>query len=253
MDVAAIFAAGALSGFVDAIAGGGALVMIPALLLSGLPAAGAIATNKVVGVVGVTTSALRYGTRGLVDRAACLWMGPPAAVGSLLGSRSIGLLPRAWAEPVVIVLLVAITAFVLVTPRFGADAAAAAPAPLDGPRRAKLALAGAAIGFHDGFFGPGAGTFLVFALVSLGGLDFLRATGTAKLVNLMANSVALVSFLLMGAVDLRRGLLGAAGVVLGSYAGASLAARRGARVVRPVFVAVTALLLGRLVHDYLTR
>src|SRR5512145_3443315 len=151
-----IFAAGVLSGFVDAIAGGGGLVMIPALMLSGLSAPAAIATNKVVGVTGVLTSGLRYAAGGLVDRTAVLWMGIPALLGSLAGARSISLLPRAWAEPLVIALLVAISAFVLLRPAFGAAAAPAA-APLSSGRKARLVLAGAATGFHDGFFGPGAG------------------------------------------------------------------------------------------------
>jgi uncharacterized membrane protein YfcA len=244
--LAGIFAAGALSGFVDAIAGGGALVMVPALVLAGLPPAGAIATNKVVGVTGATTSALRYARSGLVDRRLWVVMGLPAALGALLGSRAIDRLPRHWAEPVVIVLLVAVTLLVLVTPTLGTTPTSAArPA-----RRAHLGAAGAAVGFHDGFFGPGAGTFFVFALVSLGRLDFLRATGTAKAVNLAANSVALVAFLVSGAVDLRLGLAGAAGVVLGAWAGATLATRRGAAIVRPLFVAVTLALVGRLVYGY---
>lgn len=249
--LAAMFAAGMASGFVDAIAGGGGLVMIPALMLSGLSAPAAIATNKVVGVTGVLTSGLRYAAGGLVDRTAALYMGVPALVGSLAGARSINLLPRDLAEPLVIVLLVAITAFVSVRPAFGRPAGGAAGAPLSARRKWQLALAGAATGFHDGFFGPGAGTFMVFALVSLRSLDFLAATATAKAVNLMANSVALVSFLLMGTVDLGRGLAGAAGVVIGAYAGSTLATRRGAAVVRPVFLAVTTVLVGRLLYGYL--
>jgi len=164
-------------------------------------------------------------------------------------------LPKEWAEPVVLALLIAITLFVLSKPTFGIEAAQATPA-VERPsmeRIAKLVTSGVVIGFHDGFFGPGAGTFLVFVLLSVWSLDFLRGTGSAKIINFMTNVTALVSFLWLGLIDFPKGVVGATGVVLGSYSGATFATKKGASAIKPVFVSVTFILIGKLLIDLLHR
>ncbi len=249
-----IFLTGVLSGFIDAIAGGGGLIMLPGLLLSGLPVGAAVATNKLCGTFGTLTSSLKFAHAKKVDWRACTYMGVPAIFGSLLGSRSIGFLPTAWAEPVVIILMIAMTVFVLLKPEFGMEVATS-PVLTESSwlQIAKLAVLGFAIGFHDGFFGPGAGTFLVFVLLSVWSLDFLRGTGSAKVINLMTNVTALVSFLLIGAIDLPKGFVGAAGVTLGAYSGATFATKKGAQLIKPLFVLVTSVLVGKLLLNYFSR
>lgn len=258
MDVtvgAMILFAGLFSGFVDAIAGGGGLIMIPALMLGGLPVHAAIATNKLCGTTGCFTSSLKFARAKLVDWRACAAMGFPAVFGAVVGSRLISMLSRDWAEPIVIVLLIAVTLWVLLKPKFGGDATestGAAP-PVSAARMLQSAALGALFGFHDGFFGPGTGTFIVFALLALWSLNFVRGTGSAKVINLMTNVAAVTSFLWVGAVDLPRGLIASAGVVVGAYAGASVAATKGARVIKPLFVIVTAVIVGKLLLGYLFR
>ncbi|MBD2089312.1 TSUP family transporter [Microcoleus sp. FACHB-1515] len=242
-----IFAAGMLAGFVDAIAGGGGLILLPAVLLSGLPVGAAVATNKLCGTFGALTSSLRFAQAKQVNLTACLWMGIPAAIGAFLGSQSIGFLPKQWAEPIVILLMIGITIFVLVKPEFGQ---ANSEVKFDRPQQFKLAFWGLAIGFHDGFFGPGTGTFLVFALVSIGSLNFLQGTGTAKVINFITNITALIAFLLMGSVNFAIGLSGAAGSIIGSYLGASVATQRGAKIIKPLFLTVTSVLVGKLIWNY---
>ena len=249
-----ILFAGLFSGFVDAIAGGGGLIMIPALMLGGLPVHAAIATNKLCGTTGCLTSSLKFARARLVDWRACAAMGVPAVFGAILGSRLISMLSRDWAEPTVIVLLIAVTLWVLFKPKLGGDAGdAAAPQKVSVARMVQSAALGALFGFHDGFFGPGTGTFIVFALLALWSMNFVRGTGSAKVINLMTNLAAVISFLWVGAVDLPKGLIASAGVVVGAYAGASLAATKGARLIKPLFVIVTSIIVGKLLVGYLLR
>ena len=248
-----IFIVGLAAGFVDAIAGGGGLIMLPGLLFAGLPVGNAIATNKLCGTAGAITSSLKFAQSGQIDWRACVAMGVPAIIGAYIGSRSIGLLPKTWAEPIVILLMVVITGFVLFKPTLGTAEREVTTLPKLTRVRALSGLsAGLVIGFHDGFFGPGTGIFLVFALVSLWQLDFLRATGTTKVINLMTNITALITFTASGNVDYSKGLIGALGVGIGSYIGATFATQKGAKIIKPIFVAVTISLIAKLLFDSAT-
>ncbi len=251
-----IFAVGLLAGFVDAIAGGGGLIMLPGLLFSGLPVSGAIATNKLCGTFGALTSSLKFAQSKQVDWRACAVMAVPTLLGSYLGSRSIGLLPSTWAEPLVIALMVAITLFVVLNPGFGMAKPKAETSDELTANPTKRILwsifAGGIIGFHDGFFGPGTGIFLVFVLLSLWPFDFLRATGTAKVLNLLANFTALITFAFAGNIDYSRGICGAIGVSAGSFIGATFATKKGAKLIKPIFILVTSALVIKLAIDYTT-
>ncbi|MGC1308162.1 MAG: TSUP family transporter [Phormidesmis sp.] len=264
-----IFAVGLSAGFVDAIAGGGGLIMLPGLLFTGLPVSSAIATNKLCGTFGALTSSLKFAQSKQIDRRACALMGLPVIFGSYLGSRSIDRLPSTWAEPIVIALMVAITLFVVFKPSFGIAQASpqqtspqqASPqqasfqqtSPKPSPKRTvSSVLAGGAIGFHDGFFGPGTGVFLVFALLSLWPIDFLRATGTTKILNFLANFTALIAFAFGGNIDYSKGVCGAAGVIIGSFLGATFATKKGAKLIKPIFITVTTALVIKLLIDYAT-
>ena len=264
-----IAAVGLVAGFVDAIAGGGGLIMLPGLIFSGLPVSSAIATNKLCGTFGSLTSSLKFAQSQQVDWRACTVMALPIILGAYSGSRSIGLLPSTWAEPLVIVLMVAITLFVVCNPGFGMAESVvepvAEPADEDGlinlpaegsssPAKRTLwsIVAGGLIGFHDGFFGPGTGVFLVFALLSLWPLNFLRATGTTKALNLLANFTALLTFAIAGNIDYSKGLCGALGVATGSFLGATFATKKGAKLIKPIFILVTTALVIKLLVNYTT-
>ncbi|MBE9061904.1 TSUP family transporter [cf. Phormidesmis sp. LEGE 11477] len=254
-----VFGVGLVAGFVDAIAGGGGLIMLPGLLFTGLPVGGAIATNKLCGTFGALTSSLKFAQSRQVSWRACALMSIPVVVGAYLGSRSISLLPTDWAEPVVIALMVAITLFVVLKPEFGIDESR--PKSTSATSQNKVhsqvrrrtvwsVLAGSAIGFHNGLFGPGTGVFLVFSLLLLWPINFLRATGTTKILNFLANATALVTFAFGGNIDYTKGLCGAAGVMIGSFLGATFATKKGAKLIKPIFVAVTTALVVKLLFDY---
>ena len=174
-----VFMVGLAAGFVDAIAGGGGLIMLPGLLFTGLPVSGAIATNKLCGTFGSLTSSAKFAQSKQVDWRACALMGLPVALGAYWGSRSIDRLPSDWAEPIVIALIAAITLFVVLNPGFGTAKSVDNSERKITPRKqaALSLLAAIAIGFHDGFFGPGTGIFLVFALISIWPIDFFTGNG----------------------------------------------------------------------------
>lgn len=251
--------------------------MLPALIFSGLPVSSAIATNKLCGTFGALASSIKFAQSKQIDWRACMAMGIPAVIGAYAGSRSIGLLPTAWAEPVVITLMVVITLFVVFQPNFGmaTTTAQALPAqPLSNqsspnqsslgqssPNQKQLSpirlvsgiVAGGVIGFHDGFFGPGTGIFLVFALLSLWSLDFLRGTGSTKVINLLTNLTALITFAASGDIDYSKGIYGAFGVGLGSFLGATFATKKGAKLIKPIFITVTVALVTKLLINYVHR
>ncbi len=230
--------AGFGAGVVDAIAGGGGLITLPALLATGLPPHLALGTNTGQAVFGAVSSAASFWRRGAVDRPRA-----PAAfacgfVGSLLGALAqLALRPEAL-RPLVLVLL--ITAAVIVSwPRksIGVDPEPIAHAMVWG------AVVALVIGAYDGFFGPGTGTMLIVALVLVFGDSLTRASGNAKVVNLASNLAALILFAARGTILWRIALPMAAANALGAFLGARLAVRRGDRFVRVVVLVVVAALV----------
>ena len=233
-------AAGFLAGFVDSIAGGGGIITIPALLAAGLPAPLALGTNKLQSSFGSLTALLHYRASGLVRLRETLPGIAFTAVGAAIGTTVIQRLPSTFLERALPALLVAVFVYLLVSPRVG-----------EGERRARLpklgfyALFGSGIGFWDGFFGPGTGSFWAIAFVAIAGLDLRRATAHTKVMNFTSNAVALVAFAIGCKVLLLPGLAMGAGQGLGAALGSRLVIRRGVRFVRLFFLAVVAATLAR--------
>jgi len=236
----AAFAAGA----VDAIGGGGGLVTVPALLAAGLPPALALGTNKGQSVFGSAAALLRFARAGLVDGRMAVRTFPFGLVGSLGGAALVLVVPPAALRPLVLTLLVVVALVLALRP-----AAPAAPAA-DRPRPAWVEPAIAAvIGAYDGFFGPGTGTFLIFAFVVILGAGMQRASADAKVVNFASNLAAVAIFASRGLVVWAVALPMAAGQFLGGTLGAHLAIRGGDRVVRWVVLLVVAALVVKLGAD----
>lgn len=238
--LALLFGVALAAGTVDAIAGGGGLLMLPALLAAGLPPHLALGTNKGGGVFGAAASLWRYSRAGLVDGPRARAGFPLAFCGSLLGAAVALRLSPAVLRPVVLVLLVAVAILLALRPSQLQPRAARPP-------RHDLILAGVVafvLGGYDGFFGPGTGTFLIVAFVMLFGLTMARASADAKAVNFASNLAAALLFSLRGAVLWRAAIPMAAGQLCGGFLGAHLAVRGGDRLVRAtVLVVVLALVL----------
>lgn len=250
--IAALCGFAFLSGFVDAIVGGGGLIQVPALLilLPGAPVATLLGTNKVASSMGTVAAVIRY-SRGLrIDWHLAAPAAGAAFVCSIFGARAVSALDESLLRPVVLFLLLAVGIYTWRTPHLGRVHAPWLPRGHD---IALAAAIGAALGFYDGFFGPGTGSFLIFAFVGLFGFDFLAATSTAKVLDLGSNFAAAVYFaatdqVLLGAA-IPMGLASIAGAVLGSR----LALTRGVVLVRALFLTVVGGLVLRLGWDLWPR
>ncbi|WP_029432989.1 TSUP family transporter [Blastococcus sp. URHD0036] len=249
--LALLLAAAFAAGWIDAVVGGGGLLQLPALLLvPGMSPVQALGTNKLSSVFGTTTSAVTYARRVHPDLRTALPMAGVALVSSAAGASVASLLPAAVFKPVIVVALVGIGVFTLLRPQLGEVTALRHT----GRRHHGTALAIAAgIGFYDGILGPGTGSFLVFAMVSLLGYDFLNASAKAKIVNVATNVGALLVFAPQGAVFWGLGLLMGATNVLGGYLGSRTATARGSRFIRVAFLVVVSVLVVRVGADVWTE
>lgn len=228
--------AGLTAGFVDSVVGGGGLVQLPALLL-GLPGASpaqVLATNKLGSVCGTATSSLTYYRRVRPEPRTFVPLMATAFAGSTAGALVASRIPTAAFEPIVLVAILAVGAFVLLRPDLGETTRLR----FAGRRHTQLALlGGAAIGFYDGALGPGTGSFLVIGLVGLG-YAFVEASAQARLANFATNLAAFVVFVPQGAVLWQVGLAVGLANLCGSYLGARTAVARGSRFVRGLFLVV---------------
>lgn len=237
-----------LAGLVDAVVGGGGLIQIPALFAGYPQAAPAtlFGTNKMSSICGTLSATLRYVKRVRVPWRITLLAAAAAFVFSFLGAMSVALLPKAWARPLVFFLLVAVAVYTFIRKDFGAE-----DKNIEHGRRHLVGalLLGAGIGFYDGFFGPGTGSFLLFLFVRFYGLDFLRATSAAKVVNMSTNAAALLYFGPTGHVLWTLGLCMALCNIFGAQLGSALALRHGSVFVRKLFLGVVSVLIAKFAWD----
>lgn len=233
------------AGFVDAVVGGGGLIQIPALLV-GLPHAAPVqilATNKLASICGTTVSSATYYRRVKPDPRTFGPMMLLAFAGSYCGALAASHIPRQAFEPIVLVALVVVGAYVVFKPNLGEATA------LRYAGRRHLAAAvvvGFTIGFYDGALGPGTGSFLVFALVGLLGYSFLEASAKARLANWATNLGALALFVPQAAVLWKVGLVMGICNLAGGYVGARVAVSRGAGFVRVFFILVVSAFIIRI-------
>lgn len=243
LSLAALFA-----GFIDSVVGGGGLIQIPALftLLPQESPATLFGTNKSASVFGTANAAFRYARRVDMPWRTTLPAAVAAFAFSFLGAMAVAWLPRETLRPLILALLVGAAAYTFAKKDFGA---------VHGPKQAgtrELALAlvlGATIGFYDGFFGPGTGSFLIFLFIRCFGFDFLHASAAAKIVNVATNLAALAYFVPNGHLLWQAGVAMAVCNVAGSVVGTHLALRHGSAFVRRIFLGVVALLIVRFAWD----
>lgn len=237
-----LFAAAFVAGLVDAIAGGGGLITVPALLAVGLPPQVALGTNKLQASFGSGSAMLHFVRSGNVRLRDC-WQGIFwTALGASSGVWSVQLLDPLLLRRLIPWLLGGIVVYLLVSPRLGQE-------DIHARMSAGLfyLLFGLLIGFYDGFLGPGTGSFWAMAFMLLLGYSIIRATAATKVMNFTSNATALLLFLLAGQVHLQAGLLMGVGQFLGARIGARLVIRKGAGFVRPVFITMVLLILLKLV------
>lgn len=236
------------AGFVDAVAGGGGLIQVPALFTA-LPQespASLFGTNKAASVVGTGNAAWRYARRIALPWGIALPAALAAFAFSFAGAAAVAWMPRELVRPLVLVLLVGVIAYTATRHEFGAVAGPR----LERERELPLAIGvGAVLGFYDGFFGPGAGSFLIFAFVRGFRLDFLHASAAAKVVNFSTNAAALCYFVPTGHVLWLPAVVMAACNMTGAQIGARLALRHGAGFVRGIFLLAASALAVKFAYD----
>jgi hypothetical protein len=222
---------------VDSIAGGGGLITVPVLLSAGLTPAQALGTNKLQASFGSGSAACRFGRGGLICWKEVRWGMVLTFLSAMLGALAVQQVSPVFLRRFIPVLLVLIALYMLLRPSVGQKQS-----------RARLSglwfavLFGVGIGFYDGFFGPGTGSFWAVACVALLGMELTRATAYTKAMNFASNIGALLIFVVGGQVCFGAGLVMGIGQWTGAWLGAHLVIRRGTRLIRPVFITVCLLL-----------
>lgn len=241
--LALLMLAAFVAGMIDAVAGGGGLITIPALLAAGVPPVQAIATNKLQSSLGTAGAVAAFARKGHIDFRRFLWPAVAAFAGSAAGAYVLTRIDSGFLAGFLPVLLVAMAIYFATARRMGDDDRHSRAGP------AALLAAAAAIGGYDGFFGPGTGSFFTTALVAVFGLGLLRAVAHTKLLNLASNLAGLLVLMLGGHVLWLTGLAMGAASVLGGQVGAHGAMRFGAGVARPLLILVSLALTAKLLAD----
>lgn len=243
-----LFVAGMAAGFVDSIAGGGGLITLPVLMGLGLDPRAALGTNKLQSTFGSATSTFHYAAAGTMSLRECVRGFCFTFTGAILGVLAVQQLDPSLLRQVIPVLLIVIALFVWLRPNLG---------DVDlHPRMSRGGFDltfGLALGFYDGFFGPGTGTFWTLAFVLMMGFNLTKATGSTKAMNFASNLAALLAFMVAGQVVYSAGLVMGAGQLMGARLGARMVVRRGTQFIRPIFLTVVLAICAKLLYDVFLR
>ena len=238
---ALLFLSGLVAGVADSIAGGGGLIALPVLLSLGLPVPVALGTNKLQSMCGVASAAWNYARRGMVDFRSCRVGIAATLVGAVAGVLTVQHTDTHLLSRLIPWLLLLILLYTLFRPAVGEQ---------DQPPRMRadvfFTVFGLVLGFYDGFFGPGAGSFWAISLIIGLGQNFAKATAYTKIMNLASNTVAVVLFGVVGLINYPAAIAMGAGQIIGGRLGSGLVVKKGARFVRPIFLVVVSLTLVRL-------
>ncbi|MBS6286192.1 MAG: TSUP family transporter [Campylobacter concisus] len=245
LSYALFFVAAFLGGFIDAIAGGGGLITLPAIMAMGVPPHLALGTNKLQGVFGSFTATLNFTKKGLIDYKECFVGIVFTFIGAAIGATLILFLNANFLKIIIPFLLIAIFIYTLFMPKIGESDRAAKM-----NERLFYVIFGLMLGFYDGFFGPGAGSFWMFAMVALIGLNLKKAVAHTKALNFTSNIVALGVFMAGGQILWLVGFLMAVGQILGAYFGSNLVIKKEVKFIRTMFLIVVAATICKLLFDY---
>lgn len=237
---------GFIAAFIDSTVGGGGLVSLPALLGLGMPPYLALGTNKLAGTISSATSSYTFIKNGKFDKKLMLILFPVSLIGAYFGAKTVLFVPQEFLKILVVIMMALIFVYTLFNKRFGQDS------NYKGLTKFTLGIGipfTFLIGFYDGFFGPGTGSFFVFLMVLLFGYDFVIAAGNGRILNLASNISALFVFTMEGKVVFMTGLIMGIAMLLGANLGAKMAIKTGVRYVRPLFLVVSITLIVKMVYE----
>lgn len=246
MTILIICLAGFFGALVDAIVGGGGLITVPALFAVGLPPHTVLGTNKFASSMGTISSSYHYYKSGNVNLKILKFLLPFSLIGSALGVSAVLETQPDFLRVTVIFMVLIIGLYTLLKKKLGMDD------HYSGYTRKMIAYAivlALVVGFYDGFFGPGTGSFIIFGLIGIFGFDFKKASANAKLMNFTSNISALFLFLVNGEVMFKYGIPMAISMAIGARVGTHLAVTKGAKFIKPVFVIVSFLLVMKMGYD----
>lgn len=237
---------GFIAAFIDSTVGGGGLISLPALLGLGMPPYLALGTNKLAGTISSATSSYTFIKNGKFDKKLMLILFPVSLIGAYFGAKTVLFVPQEFLKFLVVIMMALIFVYTLFNKRFGQDS------NYKGLTKFTLGIGipfTFLIGFYDGFFGPGTGSFFVFLMVLLFGYDFVIAAGNGRILNLASNISALFVFTMEGKVVFMTGLIMGIAMLLGANLGAKMAIKTGVRYVRPLFLIVSITLIVKMVYE----
>ncbi len=217
-----------LAGVIDAIAGGGGLISLPALLWVGVPPINALATNKLQGTFGTATASIQFIRHRKIDFHLLFLPILYTFFGAVIGSLSVQSLPNDWLYKIIPVLLIAFAVYFLISPN----------AKTKNIKKKMLGhtfglIVGFTIGFYDGFFGPGTGSFFTASFIVFMGMSMSDAIANTKILNFASNLASLIFFTLSGSVFWKIGLVMGIGQIIGAWVGSNLAITHGEKLIRP--------------------
>lgn len=235
-----------IAAFIDAVAGGGGLITVPAYLASGLPAHIALGTNKVSSSIGTVASSWKFATSGKVNWSMAKKLMPFSFIGALIGVKTVVLIDSKYLYPIAIVLLLLVLIYTLINKNLGEENNFKG---LDKDNIFKGKLMAIIMGFYDGFFGPGTGSFLIFGLIRIFKLDFTNASGNAKILNLTSNLASMFLFIFLGKANFFYSIPIGIIMIFGATLGAKTAVTKGTSFIKPMFLIVTTIVLIKMIME----
>ncbi|TCZ73424.1 hypothetical protein E0485_21190 [Paenibacillus albiflavus] len=240
-----LIATGFIAAFIDSVVGGGGIISVPALLALGLPPNLVLGTNKLASTMSSITSTTSFLLSGKIELKLVARLFPLSFIGAALGTYSVTALPSEFLRPLVVILLIVVTIYTLFKKNWGAKSTYSG---VTAKKIILLIVAATCIGFYDGFFGPGTGSFLIFVFLMLG-FDFVKASGNAKLLNFASNLAAFITFAMLGSIAYGYGIPMGLAMIAGALVGSRVAIKRGAAYVKPLFIGITVVLIGKQIWE----
>lgn len=238
--MAAMAVMGFIAAFIDSVVGGGGLISVPTLMWAGLPMLNVLGTNKLASTMGAFAGFLTYLRSGTIDKKIMRIMFPLSFFGSIIGVFVVREIPPDFLRPLVVVMLILIAIYSVLKKNWGSDKKIQVSH--------KNYLLGLPIifilGFYDGFFGPGTGSFMLFLYLMIG-YGFLGAAANARAANFASNLAAVIIFTACGLVNFSYAVPMGFGMIFGAFCGAKMAISKGAAYVRPLFIGMTIILIGK--------
>ena len=228
--------AGFLASFVDSIAGGGGLISVPAFMLAGLPPHMVLGTNKFSATAGSFTSSLKFIRSGNANFKLLKYLIPFTLVGSMIGVRTVLIIDQKFLNALVLILIMFIGIYTLFSKSLGLED------KFHGLTKKNILcgiLLAFSLGFYDGFFGPGTGSFLVFGLINIFGFSFVASSANARVLNFTSNVTALILFAISGKINYMFGIPVAIAMILGARMGTTVALNKGSKLIKPIFVTMS--------------